>query len=210
MWSADWFSDVPEAIENTVKIANDCSLDLELGKVYLPNFKVPDGMTREHYLEHVAKDGLEVRLKEARYPANREIYFQRLEYELRVIKDMGFAGYFLIVWDFINYAKKNGIPVGPGRGSGAGSLVAFSLRITDLDPLPYDLIFERFLNPERISMPDFDIDFCQDRRGEVIQYVTDKYGEKNVGQIVTFSQLSAIERHQRRRPGDGHSLPGSE
>jgi DNA polymerase-3 subunit alpha len=191
MWGADSFADVPEALANTQMIADACSLDLDLGKVYLPNFRVPDGMSREDYLLDVAKKGLEERLREARYPTSRDTYFARLEYELGVINKMGFAGYFLIVWDFINYAKRSGIPVGPGRGSGAGSLVAYSLRITDLDPLPYDLLFERFLNPERISMPDFDIDFCQERRGEVIQYVTQKYGEHNVGQIVTFSQLSA-------------------
>ncbi|MCC6808382.1 MAG: DNA polymerase III subunit alpha [Deltaproteobacteria bacterium] len=185
------FKETPEAIYNSSKIADMVDLDIELGKVFLPNFKVPEGLTREDYLAEVAKRGLEARLKMARYQTDREKYFQRLQYELGVINKMGFAGYFLIVWDFIAYAKKHGIPVGPGRGSGAGSIVAYSLEITDLDPLPYDLLFERFLNPERVSMPDFDIDFCQDRRGEVIDYVINKYGERNVGQIVTFSQLSA-------------------
>jgi DNA polymerase III subunit alpha len=191
MWATDDFRDSPEALTNTVQIADMVDLEIELGKVFLPNFKVPEGLTREEYLATVAKAGLEERLKEARYPTDREKYYTRIEYELGVINKMGFAGYFLIVWDFIRHAKKEGIPVGPGRGSGAGSIVAFSLRITDLDPLPYDLLFERFLNPERVSMPDFDIDFCQDRRGEVIDYVINKYGERNVGQIVTFSQLSA-------------------
>ncbi len=181
----------PEAIENTMRVANDCNVELTLGEVYLPNFGVPEGFTREDYLEKITVEGLRQRIKEANYPIDEALYKERLEYELGVIIKMGFPGYFLIVWDFINYAKKQNIPVGPGRGSGAGSLVAWSLRITDLDPIPYDLIFERFLNPERVSMPDFDIDFCQTRRGEVIDYVSQKYGEKNVGQIVTYSALSA-------------------
>lgn len=192
MWASETYQDCQEALHNTMKIANDCNVDLELGKVFLPDFKVPpEFKTRELYLEHIAKKGLETRLKEARYPCDRARYYERIEYELGVINQMGFAGYFLIVWDFIGHAKRRGVPVGPGRGSGAGSIVAYSLRITDLDPIPYDLLFERFLNPERVSMPDFDIDFCQDRRGEVIEYVTAKYGHENVAQIITFSQLSA-------------------
>ncbi len=181
----------PQAVENTMRIANDCNVELDLGKVYLPKYGVPDGYSLESYLEKVAFEGLKERIREAKYAIDEGAYKQRLEYELGVIQKMGFAGYFLIVWDFIAHAKQKGIPVGPGRGSGAGSLVAFSLRITDLDPIPYDLLFERFLNPERVSMPDFDIDFCQDRRGEVIDYVAEKYGRSNVGQIATYSQLSA-------------------
>ncbi len=181
----------PQALENSLRIAADCNVELELGKTYLPHYQVPDGLDLGAHLENVARDGLRQRIREAHYPIDETHYAERLAYELDVIKRMQFPGYFLIVWDFIRHAKEQGIPVGPGRGSGAGSLVAWSLRITDLDPIPYDLIFERFLNPERVSMPDFDIDFCQDRRGEVIQYVTQKYGAENVGQIVTYSQLSA-------------------
>jgi DNA polymerase III subunit alpha len=190
MWRS-FGSIAPEALENTVKIANDCNVQLELNKTYLPNYQVPEGMSLESYLEQIAQDGLRRRIQESRYPIDEGVYGQRLAYELSVINRMQFPGYFLIVWDFIRHAKETGVPVGPGRGSGAGSLVAWSLRITDLDPIPNDLIFERFLNPERVSMPDFDIDFCQDRRGEVIDYVSKKYGALNVGQIVTYSQLSA-------------------
>ena len=181
----------PQAVENAAMIANNCNVELDLSTVYMPKFPVPDGFDLNTYLEHTALQGLDQRIAEARYPVDRAAYKQRLDYELGVIIKMGFAGYFLVVWDFIRYAKEQTIPVGPGRGSGAGSLVAFCLRITDLDPIPNDLLFERFLNPERVSMPDFDVDFCQDRRGEVINYVSKKYGEKNVGQIVTYAQLSA-------------------
>ncbi len=188
----DAFRDInPKAVENAYRISQDCNVELELGTYYLPKFPIPDGYTLESYLEKVSFEGLERRINEARYPIDRAAYKERLEYELGVINSMGFPGYFLVVWDFIRHAQENQIPVGPGRGSGAGSLVAYSLRITDLDPIPNDLIFERFLNPERVSMPDFDIDFCQDRRGEVIDYVSDKYGEDKVGQIVTYSQMSA-------------------
>ncbi|MBI5508007.1 MAG: DNA polymerase III subunit alpha [Deltaproteobacteria bacterium] len=190
MWKS-FGGTVPEALENTVKIAADCNVELELDKVYLPRYQVPQGMTLESYLEQVASQGLKARIETSRHPIEAQAYGARLEYELGVINRMGFAGYFLIVWDFIRYAKQTGVPVGPGRGSGAGSLVAWSLAITDLDPIPNDLLFERFLNPDRVSMPDFDIDFCQDRRGEVIDYVSKKYGSNNVGQIVTYSQLSA-------------------
>ncbi|MBC7794078.1 MAG: DNA polymerase III subunit alpha, partial [Clostridia bacterium] len=181
----------PQAVANTAMIAANCNVDIDLTQTFLPRFPMPEGFTLESYLERIAFEGLDKRISEAKYPIDRAKYKQRLAYELDVINTMKFPGYFLVVWDFIRYAKESDIPVGPGRGSGAGSLVAFCLRITDLDPIPYDLLFERFLNPERVSMPDFDIDFCQDRRGEVIEYVTQKYGEKNVGQIVTFSQLSA-------------------
>ena len=190
------FSHVPEAIANTVRIAERCSIDLELGKYHLPNFPVPDGYTRESYMTELSRTGLDERFAEieaVRGPnsIDREAYRQRLEGELQMIERMGFAGYFLIVWDFIRYAKEHGIPVGPGRGSAAGSLVAYCLRITDLDPIPYNLLFERFLNPERISMPDIDVDFCQDRRDEVIRYVTEKYGPDHVTQIITYGTMMA-------------------
>jgi DNA polymerase-3 subunit alpha len=170
-----------------------CTVEIELGKTYLPRYRVPEGFDLDSYVEKVARDGLARRVAEARdgHPLDLDRYRARLEFELGVIKKMGFSGYFLIVWDFINWAKDHGIPVGPGRGSGAGSLCAYSMRITDIDPLPYKLLFERFLNPERVSMPDFDVDFCMNRREEVIQYVTEKYGKTSVGQIATFHQLKA-------------------
>ncbi|MGV3622445.1 MAG: DNA polymerase III subunit alpha, partial [Archangium sp.] len=186
-----YFTDVPEAVDNTMRITDMVEEYNILAKPMLPTFKVPDGFTPDEYMAALAKKGLEERFKELPYPCDRDVYMARLELEVGVIQKMGFAGYFLIVQDFINWAKQHGIPVGPGRGSGAGSIVAYSLRITDLDPLPYNLLFERFLNPERVSMPDFDIDFCQDRRDEVIKYVQGKYGENNVGQIITFGQLKA-------------------
>ncbi len=182
------FADVPEALANTRRIADRCALDLNLGSVFLPRYEVPAAFDLDSYLDQLAWQGLNAHLVGLPVQQHQR-YHERLRYELGVIKKMGFAGYFLIVWDFITYAKRNGIPVGPGRGSGAGSLVAFSLGITALDPLPYDLLFERFLNPDRVSLPDFDIDFCQDRRNEVIQYVTEKYGRDRVGQIITFGQL---------------------
>jgi DNA polymerase-3 subunit alpha len=194
-----YFKDCPEAVHNTQRIAEQCNLELKLGKPMLPTFQVPDSHTADSFMAELARANLEERFKEideARFragqpPVDREPYKARLEMELGVIQKMGFSGYFLIVQDFINWAKQNNIPVGPGRGSGAGSLVAYCLRITDLDPLPYNLLFERFLNPERVSMPDFDVDFCQDRRDEVIQYVGRKYGQNNVGQIITFGSLKA-------------------
>src|SRR5581483_9244158 len=173
---AELFRDVPEALQNAVEIAKRCSVKLTLGKSQLPRFPTPGNATLEQYLKARALEGLERRL-EALYPdagereRERPRYVARLEFETGTIVQMGFPGYFLIVADFINWAKTHGVPVGPGRGSGAGSLVAYSLGITDLDPLRYNLLFERFLNPERVSMPDFDIDFCQDRRDEVIRYV---------------------------------------
>ncbi|MCA2978554.1 MAG: DNA polymerase III subunit alpha, partial [Myxococcaceae bacterium] len=191
-----YFSDVPEAVDNTMRISDLCE-DLDLiKKPMLPSFKVPDGHTAESYLAELAAQGLEARFRElaaqkVSYAWDPDQYRARLALEVGVIQKMGFSGYFLIVQDFINWAKQHGIPVGPGRGSGAGSIVAWSLRITDLDPIPYNLLFERFLNPERVSMPDFDIDFCQDRRDEVIRYVERKYGESNVGQIITFGALKA-------------------
>ncbi len=190
------FADIPQALENAVGIAMRCNLSIELGKSKLPEFPIPEGMTIEAYLQRASAEGLDARLAKL-YPepaereANARRYRERLEFEIRTIVQMGFPGYFLIVADFINWAKKNGVPVGPGRGSGAGSLVAYSLGITDLDPLRYDLLFERFLNPERVSMPDFDIDFCQDGRDRVIGYVRDKYGAGSVSQIATFGTMAA-------------------
>lgn len=181
----------PHAVENTQRIARDCNVELAMNETYLPKYAVPEGETLESFLQKVAQEGLKERLQRCGYSVDEKAYAHRLDYELSVIVKMGFAGYFLIVWDFIRHAKEKQIPVGPGRGSGAGSLVAWALKITDLDPIPHDLLFERFLNPERVSMPDFDIDFCQDRRNEVIDYVAEKYGKNNVGQIVTYSQLSA-------------------
>jgi len=190
------FADIPQALENSVEIARRCNLEIELGKNRLPVFPTPPGTTLEQYLRQQAMAGLERRMAN-RYSeqATREReaarYRERLAFELETIVQMGFAGYFLIVADFINWAKSNGVPVGPGRGSGAGSLVAYSLGITDLDPLKYDLLFERFLNPERVSMPDFDIDFCQDGRDKVINYVRQRYGEECVSQIATFGTMAA-------------------
>ena len=190
------FADLPEALDNAVAIAERCSLSVELGKNYLPQFPTPQGMTLDDFLVAEARAGLEVRLQEL-YPdaeereRQRPRYAERLDIETRTIIDMGFPGYFLIVADFINWAKENGVPVGPGRGSGAGSLVAYSLRITDLDPLEYALLFERFLNPERVSMPDFDIDFCQDNRYRVIEYVRERYGKEAVSQIATFGTMAS-------------------
>jgi len=185
------FRDCPEAIENTTRIRDMIELDLELGRPVLPTFVPPDGSDLETHLVERAHRGLEERFRELTYDVDRDQYRDRLQAELDIIISMNFPGYFLIVADFINWAKSHDIPVGPGRGSGAGSLVAYALRITDLDPIPYNLLFERFLNPERVSMPDFDVDFCQERRGEVIDYVTDKYGANKVGQIATFAQMKA-------------------
>lgn len=190
------FSDIPEAVDNAALVASRCSPNVELGKSYLPHFPTGDGSTEDEAFEKLAKEGLETRL-EAIFPdptlraEKREEYDKRLEMEVATIKGMGFPGYYLIVADFIQWSRDNGVPVGPGRGSGAGSLAAYALGITDLDPLPYDLLFERFLNPERVSMPDFDIDFCMDRRDEVIDYVRQRYGEQSVGRITTYGLLKA-------------------
>lgn len=186
------FAEFPDAVMNTCRIADYCELDLPLNKTHLPQYRVPEGFTdRESYLEHLAVTGLKERLKERPSRVASAVYEQRLREELMVICSMGFAGYFLIVWDIIRFARSRAIPVGPGRGSAAGSLVAYALRITDLDPLVYTLLFERFLNPERISLPDIDMDFCMDRRAEVINYVVDKYGADHVAQIITFGTLGA-------------------
>ena len=188
------FADVPQAIENTVKIAEKCNFDFDFDKLHLPDFKAENGMSHKDKLRFDAYLGFERKISEGRIVFsrhNREEYTERIEYELSVIDKMGFNAYFLIVSDFVSFAKKNDIPVGPGRGSGAGSLVAFLVGITDVDPIEFDLLFERFLNPERVSMPDFDIDFCYNRREEVIDYVKSKYGEDKVAQIVTFGTLAA-------------------
>ncbi|OIP17665.1 MAG: DNA polymerase III subunit alpha [Betaproteobacteria bacterium CG2_30_59_46] len=193
---AELFADIPEALANSVEIAKRCNLSIELGKSKLPLFPVPKGMSLDDTLVQRAEEGLAERMKEL-YPDEAKraeqypTYTDRLKFEIGTITQMGFPGYFLIVADFINWAKHNGVPVGPGRGSGAGSLVAYSLGITDLDPLRYALLFERFLNPERVSMPDFDVDFCQDNRWRVIEYVREKYGADAVSQIATFGTMAA-------------------
>jgi len=193
------FSDIPSAIENTYHIAKRCNVKLQLGTYFLPDYPIPDGFTIDTYFEHLSKVGLEERLNYL-YPVEkrgedwaeiRKPYDERIDYEVGIILKMGFPGYFLIVMDFIQWAKNNGVPVGPGRGSGAGSLVAYSLKITDLDPLRYDLLFERFLNPERVSMPDFDVDFCIAGRDRVIDYVSRTYGREAVSQIATFGTMAA-------------------
>ena len=180
------FKELPEAISNTIEIAKRCNLELDFSKIHLPKYEPPQGRTKEEFLGQLCEAGLKERYEDIA-PAIRE----RLEHELKIIKDTGFVSYFLIVWDFIHYAKTKGIPVGPGRGSAAGSLVSYLLGITDLDPLKYGLLFERFLNPERLGLPDIDIDFCYERRQEVIDYVTKKYGQENVAQIITFGTMQA-------------------
>ncbi len=185
------FGEVEEALRNTVEIAERCNVEIPMGDHHLPTYQVPPGTTRDEYLTDLARTGLEDRLRQRRPHAPPDQYWSRLDFELSVIRKMAFSGYFLIVWDFIRYAKEKKIPVGPGRGSAAGSLVAYALGITDIDPLAYGLLFERFLNPDRISLPDIDIDFCQDRRDEVIRYVTGKYGADHVCQIITFGQMKA-------------------
>ena len=197
---AKLFHDIPEALENSVEIAKRCNLDLKLNESYLPAFPVPGGRTAEEFLRSEAKDGLRRfldrkaarrELPEGQFGAHGARYEQRLVEELSVVCEMGFAGYFLIVADFIRWAKEQRIPVGPGRGSGAGSLVAYVLGITDVDPLQHDLLFERFLNPERVSMPDFDIDFCMEGRDRVIEYVAERYGRDRVSQIITYGTMAA-------------------
>ena len=180
------FRDYPDALENTRKIWERCNVEFEFGTLHLPEYDVPEGYTAEGYLRKLCMEGLKQRYSEI----TREIR-ERLEYELAVISQMGYVDYFLIVWDFIKYARDNDIIVGPGRGSAAGSLVSYTLNITQIDPLKYGLLFERFLNPERISMPDIDIDFCYERRQEVIDYVIRKYGEDRVAQIITFGTMAA-------------------
>ncbi|WP_193165910.1 DNA polymerase III subunit alpha [Microbulbifer hainanensis] len=208
------FSDIPEALQNTVEIARRCSAPIQLGKYFLPEFPIPEGMTENEFFEKVSFDGLERRLEKILdkaapdYQQRRADYEARLRFELDIIIQMGFPGYFLIVMDFIQWAKDHDIPVGPGRGSGAGSLVAYVLDITDLDPLQYDLLFERFLNPERVSMPDFDVDFCMEKRDRVIGYVADNYGRNAVSQIITFGTMAAkaVVRDVARVQGKSYGL----
>lgn len=194
---AELFSDIPSAIENTIEIAKRCNAELDLGTYYLPKYPIPAGKTMDQFFADVSWKGLEDRLEilldrdDPDYAEKRQPYEDRMNFELDIITQMGFPGYFLIVMDFIQWGKDNGVPVGPGRGSGAGSLVAYAQKITDLDPLEYDLLFERFLNPERVSMPDFDIDFCMDNRERVIDYVAETYGRDAVSQIVTFGTMAA-------------------
>ncbi len=180
------FPNCDEAFENTVRIADRCNVEFVFNQYHLPSFPVPSGFTNEQYFRKLCYEGFE-----ERYAAPPESYLERLEYEIDVISRMGYVNYYLIVWDFIRYAKEQGIPVGPGRGSGAASIVAYCMHITEVDPMQYSLIFERFLNPERVSMPDFDTDFCQERRGEVIDYVMEKYGADHVAQIATFGTMAA-------------------
>ena len=211
---AELFADIPEALRNSVEIAKRCNIEVQLGTHFLPDFPVPEGMTIDDYLRHVSFEGLEERLSVTLpkdtpdYDAKRKIYDDRLTFELDIIIQMGFPGYFLIVMDFIHWAKNNGVPVGPGRGSGAGSLVAYVLHITNIDPLLYDLLFERFLNPERVSMPDFDIDFCMDGRDRVIEYVANTYGREAVSQIITFGTMAAkaVVRDVARVQGKAYGL----
>ena len=204
---AELFSDIPEALENSVEIARRCSVSLTLGQPFLPNYPVPKEETIEAYLGRLSHEGLQ-----RRFPDWDEQklapYRERLEFELTTINQMGFPGYFLVVMDFIRWAKDQDIPVGPGRGSGAGSLVAYALEITDLDPIEYDLLFERFLNPERVSMPDFDVDFCMERRDEVIEYVAQTYGRPAVSQIITFGTMAAkaVVRDVARVQGKPYGL----
>jgi len=208
------FSDIPEAVENTVRIARRCNLELGLGNYFLPEYPIPAGMTEDEFFRKISHEGLEKRLdiildiSAPDYEEKRKSYIDRLNFELNIIIQMGFPGYFLIVMDFIQWAKEHQIPVGPGRGSGAGSLAAYSLLITDLDPLEYDLLFERFLNPERVSMPDFDIDFCMDNRDRVIEYVAETYGRMAVSQIVTFGTMAAkaVVRDVARVQGKSYGL----
>ena len=211
---AELFADIPEALRNSVEIAKRCNIEVQLGTHFLPDFPVPEGMTIGEYLSQVSFEGLEERLSVTLpkdtpdYAAKRQVYDDRLTFELNIINQMGFPGYFLIVMDFIHWAKNNGVPVGPGRGSGAGSLVAYVLHITNIDPLLYDLLFERFLNPERVSMPDFDVDFCMDGRDRVIDYVADRYGREAVSQIITFGTMAAkaVVRDVARVQGKAYGL----
>ena len=211
---AELFADIPEALANTVEIARRCSVIIELGKPYLPDYPVPDGMTMDEYFRQLSHEGLDQRLAQLfdvtaqDFSGTQQAYRDRLDFELNTIIQMGFPGYFLIVMDFIRWAKQQDIPVGPGRGSGAGSLVAYALEITDLDPLQYDLLFERFLNPERVSMPDFDVDFCMEGRDRVIDYVADTYGREAVSQIITFGTMAAkaVVRDVARAQGKSYGL----
>ncbi len=206
------FEDIPEALQNSVEIAKRCNIELTLGVPQLPEYPIPDGLSTEEYFRQLSEEGLNKRLKvilaDSAQQRTREDYMKRLDFELNIINQMGFPGYFLIVMDFIRWAKEQDIPVGPGRGSGAGSLVAYALDITDIDPLEYDLLFERFLNPERVSMPDFDIDFCMENRDRVIAYVAERYGRDAVSQIITFGTMAAkaVVRDVARVQGKAYGL----
>ncbi|WP_028304725.1 DNA polymerase III subunit alpha [Oceanospirillum maris] len=211
---AELFQDIPEALQNTVEIAKRCTIDVQLGKYFLPDYPIPEGMTMDDFFRKISHDGLTERLEQLfdthapDFHETEKIYRERLDFELETIISMGFPGYFLIVMDFIQWSKSNGVPVGPGRGSGAGSLVAYAQKITDLDPLEYDLLFERFLNPERVSMPDFDVDFCMDGRDRVIDYVAETYGRDAVSQIATFGTMAAkaVVRDVARAQGKPYGL----
>ncbi len=208
------FKDIPEALENSVEIARRCNVDVNLGNYYLPDYPIPEGQTLEEFFNHSSKQGLDARLARIfdtsapEFAEQRVPYDERLEFELEIINSMGFPGYFLIVMEFIQWAKDRDIPVGPGRGSGPGSLVAYALKITDIDPIKYDLLFERFLNPERVSLPDFDIDFCMDGRDKVIAHVTELYGREAVSQIITFGTMAAkaVVRDVARVQGKPYGL----
>src|SRR3989441_221792 len=206
---AEAFKDFPDALANSVRIAERCDVRLAEGENFLPNFDVPAGFTVDEYFEHVVREGFRERLSRLKQLASTgalrhtiDEYERRLSYEIEMIKQMKYPGYFLVVWDFIRYAREQGIPVGPGRGSAAGSLVAYCLRITDIDPLDFNLMFERFLNPQRVALPDSDIDFCERRRGGGIAYVTRKNARENVEQIITFGTASAaaVEADERLGP----------
>ena len=211
---SELFADIPEALENTIEIAKRCNLNLELGAHFLPDYPIPEGLTIEEFFKRESYDGLNLRLEKlfdssaADFETKKNLYYERLQFEIDIIVEMGFPGYFLIVMDFIRWAKLNDIPVGPGRGSGAGSLVAYAMKITDLDPIQYDLLFERFLNPERVSMPDFDVDFCMEGRDKVIEYVAEQYGRDAVSQIVTFGTMAAkaVVRDVARVQGKSYGL----
>ena len=208
------FEDIPEAIDNTIEIARRCTVPVKLGEISLPQYPIPEGMTMDEYFRKVSEEGLEARLErildrtDPEYEEKRARYYERLDFELNIVNQMGFPGYFLIVMDFIQWAKDNGVPVGPGRGSGAGSLVAYALLITNIDPMQYDLLFERFLNPERVSMPDFDVDFCMEGRDRVIHYVAERYGKNAVSQIITFGTMAAkaVVRDVARVQGKSYGL----
>ncbi len=207
------FQDLPDALENSVEIARRCSIEIPLGEYFLPEYPVPEGKTLDEFFRELSHEGLSKRFvhlefSEEQLKEKESLYRERLDFEVDIILQMGFPGYFLIVMDFIRWAKEHDIPVGPGRGSGAGSLVAYALEITDLDPIEYDLLFERFLNPERVSMPDFDVDFCMDKRDQVIHYVSERYGKEAVGQIVTFGTMAAkaVVRDVARAQGKSYGL----
>ena len=202
------FSDIPEALSNSYEISKKCNLEIETGIYVLPDFETPTEASEANYLKDLIQKGITKKLGLDNPSQISDIYKERLDYELGVILEMGYEGYFLIVADFVNWAKQNSVPVGPGRGSGAGSLIAYAIGITGIDPIKYDLLFERFLNPDRISNPDFDIDFCRDGREKVIEYVTEKYGKDAVAQICTFGTMAAraVVRDVARAQGKSYGL----